>query len=516
MHEVLDLDGESLSLESVFRVARREVREVRLTEAAREKCRASQRVIQKILESNQVVYGVNTGFGSLASVKISNENLAQLQVNLIHSHAVGVGEEFSDEIVRMILVIRLNTIAKGCSGIRLELIDRLVTLLNRDILPCIPCQGSLGASGDLAPLAHLSLVLLGLGEARIGGERVSGAEALKRAGLEPIVLEPKEGLALINGTQVSTAVACEAARRGMQLVQSATFAAALSTEVLQGTDTAFHPRIQQVRAHRGQGRVAWYLLRLMEGSEIRDSHRECTKVQDPYSIRCIPQVHGACLDAIEHAARTLEIEINSCTDNPMVIDGEIMNGGNFHAEPVGMVMDYLAVALCELGAISERRVARLVNGHLSGLPPFLARESGLNSGMMISHYTSAALVMENRILAHPATVDSLPTSADQEDHVSMATVAARKAVQVAGNLANVLSIELLTAAQAAEFLRPLKPGRGTFEAYEAIRRISAPLDTDRVLAGEIRALAATLLDGSLPSAVARSVGLEPVAARFWD
>ena len=506
MAELL-VDGNELQIADVVRVASDPTAQVGLTGQAWARCEASRKTITRIIESDEPAYGINTGFGDLARVRIPADQLALLQKNLIWSHAVGVGRPFEDEIVRATLLLRVNTLAKGYSGVTRELLQLLLDLLNKNVLPVIPEKGSLGASGDLAPLAHMSLVLIGEGKARYGGETLDGAEALRRAGLKPVELQPKEGLALINGTPVMTALACFSTARALNLLRSATVIAALSTEALRGTDAAFGHALQQVRPHRGQIEIGRYLRAVLADSEVMRSHKNCPKVQDPYSIRCIPQVHGACLDAWEHCTKTVQIEVNSATDNPLIIDGKVISGGNFHGEPIGLAMDYLAIALCELGSISERRSARLMDAKLSDLPPFLVKESGLNTGMMITQYTAASLVMENRILSHPATVDSLPTSADQEDHVSMATTAARKTFEILKNLADILAFEAMNAAQGLDFLKPLKSGRGCEAAYQVVRAGIPFLDKDRVMTGDMDYAREIVLSGKLARAAEEAAGL---------
>lgn len=509
------IDGDSLSIADVVRIALDPSITVDLSPAAWDKCEVSRQTITKILESGKPAYGINTGFGDLARVRIPADQLQQLQKNLIWSHACGVGRPFDDEIVRATVLLRVNTLAKGYSGVSRPLLELLLGLLNANILPQIPEKGSLGASGDLAPLAHMSLVLMGEGHAKYEGQVIDGGEALQRAGLKPHELLPKEGLALINGTPVMTALACFSTARALNLLRSATVISALSTEALQGTDAAFGDALQQVRPHRGQIEIARYLRAVLQDSEVMHGHKDCPKVQDPYSIRCIPQVHGASMDAWEHCVKVVQIEVNSATDNPLIIDGKVVTGGNFHGEPIGLAMDYLSTALCELGSISERRSARLVDAKLSGLPPFLARDSGLNSGMMITQYTAASLVMENRILAHPATVDSLPSSADQEDHVSMATTAARKTFEIMKNLADILAFEVMNACQGLEFLRPLKSGRGCEAAYQLVRAGIAPLDCDRLMTKDQAYARDIILSGQLARAAEEAAGLEPSVGLKW-
>ncbi len=451
---------------------------------------ASADAVAKALQSGAALYGINTGFGKLASTRIDAGKLEQLQRNLVLSHAVGVGPELPERVVRLALAIKVVTLAQGRSGVRRAVIGALLDLLGANAMPVIPAQGSVGASGDLAPLAHLSCALIGEGEIRLGGEKLAAGEALKAIGLEPLKLGPKEGLALLNGTQVSTALALDALFRVQDIFDAALVAGAMSVDAMKGTDTPFDERIHLARGHKGQIEVAARLRALMAGSAIRESHRSAQvdqRVQDPYSLRCQPQVMGACLDLLNNAAATLEIEANAVTDNPLVFaeDGAILSGGNFHAEPVAFAADIISMAAAEIASLSERRIALLIDPALSGLPAFLVEEGGLNSGFMILQVTAAALVSENKTLAHPASVDTIPTSANQEDHVSMATFAGRKAGDIAGNAAHVVAIELLAAAQGIDFHAPLKTSRALQAAHSRIRTVSPPLSQDRSLAGDI-------------------------------
>ncbi|MGH8224105.1 MAG: histidine ammonia-lyase [Woeseiaceae bacterium] len=465
---------------------------------ARKRIAASQQQIEALLSGGRRVYGVNTGFGQLAQVRIGDSELAQLQENLVRSHSVGVGEHLPDDCVRLALVLKVIALARGHSGVRQELVDALCALVNGGVCPAIPAKGSVGASGDLAPLAHLAGVLLGHGEARIGGETVSAAEALARLGLSPMQLAPKEGLALLNGTQISTALALSALFRAEHVLAAALAAGAMAADAIKGSDTPFDPRIQAVRGHPGQIAVAAVLRELMHGSDIRASHLDCSRVQDPYSIRCQPQVMGACLDVLQHVARVLETEANAVTDNPLVFadSGEVLSGGNFHAEPVALAADYLALAVAEIGSLSERRIALLIDAHLSGLPAFLVREGGLNSGFMMAQVTAAALASENKSLAHPASVDSLPTSANQEDHVSMATFAARRLHEMVDNTACIVAIELLAAAQGIEFHHPQTSSQALEAAVAKVREVSEPYGSDRALSGDIERIASLVRDGA--------------------
>jgi histidine ammonia-lyase len=455
--------------------------------------------IARIVESGQVVYGVNTGFGLLANTSIARHDLDELQRNLVLSHACGVGPLLPDNIVRLIMVLKAASLARGASGVRRETVEMLARLLEAEIYPCIPSKGSVGASGDLAPLAHMSAVLLGIGEAHVGGKKITAKTALAKAGLKPLTLGPKEGLALLNGTQVSTALGLAGLFETEKVFAAAIVAGAMSTDALKGSDTPFDARMHALRGQPGQIAVARTLLGLMAKSEIRESHRAPgadDKVQDPYSFRCQPQVMGAALDIIAAAARTLEIEANGVTDNPLILsETEVLSGGNFHAEPVAFAADQLALALAEIGNISERRIAVLVDPKMSGLPAFLVKESGLNSGFMIAQVTAAALVAENRLLAHPASIDTVPTSANQEDHVSMATHGARRLLDMAENAATVVAIELLAAAQGLDFHRPLKSSPPLETAANNIRAMVKPYERDRYFAPDIAAIGAWVRGG---------------------
>ena len=457
----------------------------------------SNELIIDVLAGGEKVYGVNTGFGQLAQVRVSDEDLAQLQENLVRSHAVGVGDNLDDNIVRLVMLMKVIALAEGFSGVRLELVDALCALINHNIYPCIPEKGSVGASGDLAPLAHMAGVLIGIGEASVNGTVVPAQVALQEAGIEPIVLAPKEGLALLNGTQVSTALALAAAFRTENALAAVLAAGAMSSDAIKGSDTPFDKRIQSVRGHGGQIAVAGVLRQLMRGSEIRASHLACDRVQDPYSIRCQPQVVGACLDVLRHVCRVLETEANAVTDNPLVFaeSRAVLSGGNFHAEPVALAADYLALAIAEIGSLSERRTALLIDANLSGLPAFLVDEGGLNSGFMMAQVTAAALTSENKVLAHPASVDSIPTSANQEDHVSMATFAARRLHDMLDNVVNIIAIEMLAAAQGVEFHRPQKSSPAIESVIASLRKVSPAYVEDRSLSAEITQVARLVDDG---------------------
>jgi histidine ammonia-lyase len=504
MAEIISIDGSSLSLEIFGRVVHDRL-PCELAPAARERIRAGRQVIERALAGGEVVYGVNTGFGELAQVRISADKLAQLQRRLLLSHAAGMGEPLPDEAVRGMLLLRANTLARGFSGIRPELVEALLVLLNRDILPVIPSRGSVGASGDLAPLAHLALPLIGRGTLRLhGGAVMSAEEGLQRAGLAPLDLQAKEGLALINGTQAMTSLLALAALEARRLVKAADLAGALSTDALRGTDCAFDPRIHALRPYPGQRASAANLWHLLQGSAIRESHRlGDVRVQDPYSIRCIPQVHGAVRDLLADVEAKLAIEINSVTDNPLVVfdeadGGEVLSGGNFHGEPMALAADILAIGLSELGAISERRIEKLTNAAFSGLPPFLVRDAGLDSGFMIAHVTAAALASENKGLAHPASVDSIPTSADKEDHVSMGMGAALKLGRVIDNVRRILAIELTAGAQGIDLLRPLTSSLPLEAVHASMRTRIARWDEDREMAPDLAA-AEDFLRGAIDS-----------------
>lgn len=454
---------------------------------------ASAAVIANIVETGETVYGVNTGFGLLASQKISKQDLAKLQKNLVLSHAAGTGDPLDAPTVRLILLLKAASLARGYSGCRRDVIAMLQAMLEHDILPNIPTQGSVGASGDLAPLAHMAAAMIGVGTVFVGGEEIEAVDALAAKGLHPLTLGPKEGLALLNGTQVSTAIAIRNLYRLRRLFRAAVLTGALSTDAVKGSDTPFDPRIHEIRGQQGQIDIARLFRTIHAGSEIRSSHIDCDRVQDPYSIRCQPQVMGAALDAALDAARHLRTEANAVSDNPLVFanpegpGGEVLSGGNFHAEPVAMAADFLAIAASEVGALAERRVALLIDGHLSNLPPFLVKDGGLNSGFMIAQVTAAALASENKTFAHPASVDSLPTSANQEDHVSMATFAARKLTPILDNVEGILAIEYLAAAAGIDFLRPLKSSE-TLEGFVAALREEVPSYTeDRFFAPDIEA-----------------------------
>lgn len=505
----IELTGRSLTLDEIERISAKG-ESVTLGSEAQERVRASRQVVEDILERDEVVYGINTGFGNFRNVVIPKADLERLQLNLIRSHSAGVGEPLSEQDVRAILALRINALASGFSGIDPETLDGVVAMLNAGVHPVVPKKGSVGASGDLAPLAHVALVLIGEGEAFYRGERLSGSAALERAGLSPCRLHPKDGLALINGTQVISALLAGAVSLAGRLVRSADIIGALTLDTLLGTDVAFDPRIHEARPHAGQIDSARNLRRLLEGSELRKSHEACDRVQDSYSLRCMPQVHGAVRDALSYVRGILETEINSATDNPMIFvdGGDVVSGGNFHGQPVALAADFLTIALAELGAISERRIERLVNPDLSDLPGFLVQEGGLNSGFMIVHVTAAALASENKTYSHPASVDSIPTSANQEDHVSMGVTAARKTREVANNLSHILAIEFLTAGQALEFRRPLQTSAALEAAHARLRRDVPPYEDDRVQYPDIEAANAIVGSGELLHVVEQTLGIE--------
>lgn len=495
-----ELDGAPLVLERLERLSAG-ASEVRLSAEAKARMAASRQTVLKIVEAGEVVYGVSTGFGKLSDVTVPRESLAQLQLNLVRSHCCGVGEPLSAAETRAMLVLRANVLAVGLSGARPELAAALLALLKADVLPVVPSRGSVGASGDLAPLAHVALTLIGEGEAWWNGARAPSSVALAEAGLAPVVLEAKEGLALLNGTQAMVAVGGLALARAARLARSADVIGAMTLEALLGTPAAFDPRIHAARPHPGQAEVAANLRRLMEGSEIRESHRiGDRRVQDAYSLRCMPQVHGAVRDALGYARRVVETETGSATDNPLVFaeTGEVVSGGNFHGAPVAAALDFAAIALADLASISERRTERLVNPDLSeGLPPFLTRSAGTSSGFMIAQVAAAALLAEARVLAHPASVDSVPTSAGKEDHVSMGTTSALKLRDSVGLVERVLAIEALAAAEGLDARAPLVPGSVLREAHLRVRSLAAPLTDDRPLSGDIERVADALKSGLL-------------------
>jgi histidine ammonia-lyase len=501
----IQIDGENLTLDQLYNLAL-DGAEVELSQAARERMNASRAVVERLTESNAAVYGVNTGFGKMASVRISREQIRTLQTNLVRSHACGIGTPLSEPEVRAMLALRANAIAKGFSGVRPVVAETLCAMLNKRVHPVIPCQGSVGASGDLAPLAHLAQVAIGEGEAILQGRRIPGAEAMRSAGIAPLVLEAKEGLALLNGTQAMLALLALGLRDAEIAADTADVAAALSLDALRGSPAAFDDRIARVRPYTGHAISARNLRRLNQGSAIRESHRAPEKdprVQDPYSLRCAPQVHGAARDALAQVRATISVELNSATDNPLVFaavngkssEGEIISGGNFHGQPLAMAADQLAVALTTLAGISERRIEQMTNPQSSQLPAFLVRDAGLNSGFMILQVAAAALASEMKAQSTPHSVDSIPTSANQEDYVSMGMSGARRIQPMLASLRNILSIELLSACQGLDLLAPLRTGPEAQKAYDAVRSASAFVEADRSLSADIESVARSINEG---------------------
>ncbi len=509
MIESKALTGEDLGVDDVWAVAVDHA-PVAIADSARDRMRAAREVVERAVHgTREHTYGVNTGFGRFVSRSIPEELTEELQLRLLRSHACGVGEPYPPEIVRAAMLLRANALAKGFSGARVSTVELIVECLNRGVLPYVPSRGSVGASGDLAPLAHLALPLIGEGEAWFEGTRLPGAEALAAAGLEPTRLQAKEGLSLVNGTQFMAAFGALGLTRALRLVKTADVACAVSLEALQGSRTSFLPQIHAARPLRGQIDSAANVLNLLEGSAINEAHRWCDKVQDAYSLRCAPQVHGASRDLLDYIAYTVGTELNSATDNPLVLVDEdlLVSNGNFHGQPLAFALDALAMAVAELADISERRIERLVNPALSGgLPAFLTGDGGLNSGFMIPQYVAASLVSENKVLSHPASVDSIPTSAGQEDHVSMGNAAGLKAWQVLANAERVLAIELLAGVQGVEFLAPLQPGVGVRAARELVRSLSPRLRDDRQLSGDIEAVAEAVRSGAIVTTVEAELG----------
>jgi histidine ammonia-lyase len=493
---LIAIDGQSLTLAEFRDVVHRGAA-CSLSDTARQRVDAAQRVVEESVRRGQATYGVNTGFGDLSTVRIEKKNLAALQERLILSHSAGVGEPLPDAVVRGMLLLRANTLARGHSGVRARLIDALLGLLNAGVLPLVPSRGSVGASGDLAPLAHLALPLLGKGEVRVEGEVLPAMDGLERAGLAPLELEPKEGVSLINGTQAMTSLLALSVLECRRLMRIADLVAAMATDALRGTDAAFDARLHRLRPHPGQRASAANIWKLMQGSGIRESHRQGdVRIQDPYSVRCAPQVHGAVRDLLADVEAKLAIEMNSVTDNPLIFpdDDDVVSGGNFHGEPMALAADVLALGVSELGAISERRIEKLTNTAFSGLPPFLTADAGLNSGFMMAQVTAAALASENKTLCHPASVDSIPTSADKEDHVSMGMGAALKLRPVVANTYRIVAIELAAAAQGIDLLRPLRSSEPIEALHEAFRRRVPVLNEDREMAPILNAARAFLDD----------------------
>ena len=497
--KALHINGNDLTLEAVREVAG-EGRSVLLAPDAREAVDKARAVVEQIVAGNQVSYAITTGVGKLSEVRIAGDQIRELQVNLVRSHAVGVGKPLSTVEVRAMMLLRANSLSKGYSGIRAMVIDALCEMLNRRVMPFVPSQGSVGASGDLAPLAHLALVMIGEGECLDdSGHRMPAAEALRKAEIKPLTLEAKEAVSLINGTQAMLAVGTLALLAAEILVDSGDVIGSMTLDALRGTDVAFDERIHRARPHAGQIQSAANLRRMLEGSQIRESHRDCGRVQDAYSLRCIPQVHGAVRDTLVNCRAVFETEANSAVDNPLVFsNADVLSGGNFHGEPIAFALDFLAIALSALAGISERRIERLVNPALNeGLPPFLAPGAGLNSGFMMPQVTAAALVSENKVLAHPASVDSITTSGNKEDYVSMGMTAALKLQRIVQNTRNVLAIEAIAAAQALDFVAPLRTGKRGQKAYEAVRSVCAAMEHDRVMYPDFERVARLIESGHL-------------------
>jgi len=501
------LDGKHLTLEHVWKVAEGRAL-VHLSPSVEKKVKRSRKVVEKALKEGRKIYGVTTGFGMLSDHLINLSQIEDLQRNLIRSHSVGVGPYFDEATTRAIMLLRANVLSMGYSGVRMEVIRTLVEMINRGVYPLIPEQGSVGASGDLAPLAHLASVVMGEGEALFQGKVFPGEKAMKRAGIRPLTLKAKEGLSLINGTQVMTAIGVLSLIKAERLCKVADIVGACTLDALKGTLTAFDPDIQRVRPFLGSLSVSKNFIKLFQGSKIAESHKFCSKIQDAYSLRCIPQVHGAVRDCLAFVRKILEIEVNSATDNPLIFpeSEKILNCGNFHGEPVALALDLLSMAVSELGGISERRIEKLINPALSGLPPSLTQEGGLHSGLMMVQVSAAALASENKVLSHPASVDSIPTSADREDHVSMGTIAARKAREVVRNVEHILAMELLCATQGLEFLLPLKPGIGVEEAYRTVRERVPSIRADRRFSEDIKKIHALIESGELVERVEKKIG----------
>lgn len=505
--KTVNLKGEGLTLEDIINVAYNDYK-VCLTEEAREKVKKSRAIVDDIVDKDKIVYGITTGFGKFSDVTITGEQCKTLQRNLIISHACGVGRKFPKEVVRTIMLLRANNLAKGYSGIRLSVLETLLDMINKGVHPSIPEKGSLGASGDLAPLAHMVLPMLGEGEAEFQGEILSGKEAMEKAGISQVELVAKEGLALINGTQVMTSVGSLALYKAIELLKLSDITAAMTIEALRGIKDAFDPRVHEVRPHKGQVQTAKNILALLEGSSFATRQGEL-RVQDAYALRCVPQVHGASKDAINYVKERVETEINSVTDNPIVFEnGDVISGGNFHGQPMALSFDFLGIAASEIANISERRLERLVNYQLNDLPPFLVKNGGLNSGFMITQYAAAALVSENKVLAHPASVDSIPSSANQEDHVSMGTIAARKSLEIVNNVTRVLATELMAACQAIDFRDGLKLGKGTKEVYNIVRSKVGFVEEDKVMYKELDKCEELLTSGEILKAVEEKVKVE--------
>jgi len=507
MKEHIVLNGSDFLLEELIQIARHNV-DIKISVESESRIHKARELIDKWVKAGERIYGVTTGFGALSSVTISYEDTKKLQKKILFSHSAGIGRHVDEDVVRAMIALRVNDFCRGNSGLRLETIEKLAQLLNQGIVPVVPAKGSVGASGDLVPMAHLALVLIGEGEAFVEGKRMSGAAALRKKSIKPLVLEAGEGIALINGTQFMIALGCLALHDALNLCKHADIAASMSLETLMGTRAAFDPRIHAARPHKGQILAAANMLRLTDNSEIISSHKDCTRVQDAYTLRCSPQVHGASWDAFAYVDNVIRVEMNSSTENPLIFpeSEEFLSGGNFHGQPLALACDFLGIAIAELANISERRIERLVNPQLSGLPAFLIEDGGLNSGFMIAQYAAASLVSENKVLAHPASVDSIPTSANKEDHVSMGSIAARKCREIVANTEEVIAIELLCAAQGIDLFTNVKAGDGTLAAYEVIRSKVDYMKEDRILSNDIAKVKQLLLDGSIVRAVEAKVG----------
>ncbi len=505
--ETIALGMDGLTLDDLERIARHKAA-VSLTAGSEGRIDRAWDLVTRWVDEERTVYGVTTGFGALSDVAISKKDTRKLQYNILKSHAVGVGRPLPPEVVRAIMALRIKDFARGNAGVRRETVTALMRVLNAGVIPLVPEKGSVGASGDLVPLAHVGLVLIGEGEAYVDNSRVSGRDALDACGLSPLRLGAGEGLALINGTQVMTAIGGLAVFDAVRLARHTDIAAAMSLEVLMGSKTEFDARIHRMRPHPGQAIAAENMDRLTHASEIISSHRDCKRVQDAYTLRCSPQVHGASRDAIAYARTVVETEMNASTGNPLIHpqSGDFLLGGNFHGQPVAMAMDFMCMAVAELANISERRIERLVNPKLSGLPAFLVKDGGLNSGFMIAQYVAAALVSENKVMSHPAVVDSIPTSANKEDHVSMGTISARKSREVVLNAENVIAIELLCAAQALDLFTNMQPGAGTKAAYTEIRKVVPHLEDDRILSADVKRITELIRSGVILDAVEEAVG----------
>ena len=501
------LNGEGFELGQLIKVARRGAG-VKISSTSRDRINKARMLVNKWVAEEERIYGVTTGFGALSNVTISREDTKKLQKKILLSHAAGMGKDMPEDVVRAMMALRINDFCRGNSGLRMETIEKLAAILNKGIVPVVPEKGSVGASGDLVPMAHLSLVLIGLGEAYVDGIRMSGADALKKRGIKPLVLEAGEGLALINGTQLMIALGGLALHDALNICKHADIAASMSLETLMGTRAAFDPRIHRARPHHGQMKAAANMLKITENSEIISSHMDCSRVQDAYTLRCSPQVHGATWDALGYVERVIRVEMNASTENPLIFPDseEFLSGGNFHGQPLALACDFLGIAIAELANISERRIERLVNPDLSGLPAFLVEDGGLNSGFMIAQYAAASLVSENKVIAHPASVDSIPTSANKEDHVSMGALAARKCMDIVKNVEEVIAIELLCGAQGIDLFTNLKAGNGTLAAYEEIRREVDYMKEDRQLSLDIAKVKALLRSGRMVKAVEEKVG----------